>query len=308
MSIMVNGDDFASKPTILVVDDDPVLTMLIGGYLAQTGKIFTARSGEEALPLARKVLPDLILLDVQMPGHDGFDVISDLKADPALRHIPVIFITGEVLPEIESHCLEAGGADYIAKPVTPRVLQARARTHLLLKQQADMLVDLSYRDPVTHAVNKGAFNDMLAAECARAIAAQRPISLLLVDVDEFMSYNQTYGFAAGDEALTSVVTSTIASADRPGDIVARVSGDRLTVLLPESDAPRAASTADSVVAAVRGLGMRHNGSDRGALTVSVGVATAPTGSEPSALLDAAVSAMQTAKAAGRDRANVAAPV
>lgn len=302
-----DGDDFASKPTILVVDDDPVVTMLIGGILAQTGKIFTARSGDEALPLARKVIPDLILLDVQMPGQDGFDVISELKADPALRHIPVIFITGEVMPEIESHCLEAGGADYIAKPVTPRVLQARARTHLLLKQQADMLVDLSYRDPLSGAVNRGAFEDLLAAECARGLTASRPVSLLLVDLDEFAAYNTTYGYPVGDDALVSVVASVRHAADRPGDVVARLSGDRLAVLLPESDAARAAATADAVVAGVRKLGLRHNGSARGALTVSVGVATAATGAAPDTLLTAADAALRTAKEAGRDRTNVAPP-
>lgn len=303
-----DGDDFASKPTILVVDDDPVLTMLIGGILAQTGKIFTARSGDEALPLARKVIPDLILLDVHMPGNDGFDVISDLKADPALRHIPVIFITGEVLPEIESHCLEAGGADYIAKPVTPRVLQARARTHLLLKQQADMLADLSYRDPLTGAINKAAFDDLLTAECARAAAAARPVSVLLVDLDEFAAYNATYGYPVGDEALVAIVARVAQVADGPGDVVARITGDRLAVLLPESDAARAATTADAVVGGVRELGLRHNGSQRGVLSVSVGVATAAAGSTPAALLEAAAAALQTAKDAGRDRTNVAAAV
>jgi diguanylate cyclase (GGDEF)-like protein len=295
--------EFASKPSILVVDDDPVLTMLIGGILAQTGKIFTARSGDEALPLARRVHPDLILLDVQMPGTDGFDVITEVKGDPALRHIPVIFITGEVLPEIESHCLEAGGADYIAKPVTPRVLLARVRTHLLLKQQSDQLADLSYRDPLTGAVNGPAFQELLAAECARAQAAQRPLSLLLLDVDEFATYNDTYGYPVGDEALSAIVATVTASASGPGHLVGRLGGDRLAVLLPESGPDVAARTADAVVQAVRDLGLRHNGSPRGTLTVSVGVASSTT--EPAPLLAAAQEALNTAKAAGRDRANVA---
>lgn len=298
---------FTSKPTILVVDDDPVLTMLIGGILAKTGKIFTARSGDEGLRLARRENPDLILLDVQMPGQDGFDVISELKMDPALRHIPVIFITGEVLPEIESHCLEAGAADYIAKPVTPRVLQARARTHLLLKQQADMLADLSFLDPLTGAMNTAAFRERIAAECARAAVHGRPVSVLLVDIDHFGAYNQTYGYAAGDDVLVSVVRATSEIANRPGDVVARPTGERLVVLLPETPAPEAARIADAICAAVRERGLRHGKSDvADVVTVSIGAATALSPTTEAALMAAADNALQTAKASGRNRVNSAA--
>lgn len=295
---------FTSKPTILVVDDDPVLTMLIGGILAKTGKIFTARSGDEGLRLARRENPDLILLDVQMPGQDGFDVISELKMDPALRHIPVIFITGEVLPEIESHCLEAGAADYIAKPVTPRVLQARARTHLLLKQQADMLADLSFLDPLTGAMNTAAFRERIAAECGRAAAHGHALSLLLVDIDRFAAYNETYGYAAGDDALVAVVKATMAQANRPGDVVARPTGERLVVLLPETTAPQAAAIADRICAAVRDRALRHGKSDvADVLTVSIGAATATAPTTDTQLMAAADKALQTAKATGRNRVN-----
>lgn len=300
---------FTSKPTILVVDDDPVLTMLIGGILAKTGKIFTARSGDEGLRMAHRENPDLILLDVQMPGQDGFDVISELKMDPALRHIPVIFITGEVLPEIESHCLEAGAADYIAKPVTPRVLQARARTHLLLKQQADMLADLSFLDPLTGAMNRGAFQERFTAECGRASAHHRPLSLLLVDIDEFAAYNQTYGYSAGDDALIAVVRATMSAAQRPGEVVARTSGERLAVLLPETQAPEATAIADRICHSVRDLGMRHGKSTSSdVVTVSVGTATATDGVTPQRLQGAAEEALRTAKATGRNRVNSAAPL
>ncbi len=302
-------DAFISEPTILVVDDDPVLTMLIGGILAQTGKVFTARSGAEGLEMARSTVPDLILLDVQMPGQDGFDVISELKMDPGLRHIPVIFITGEVIPEIESHCLEAGGADYIAKPVTPRVLQARARTHLLLKQQADMLADLSYVDTLTGAINVGAFEQQLQSECARATTHGRPVSLLLVDIDSFGAYNQTYGFAAGDDVVVAVGKAAKAAAGRPGEVVGRSSGHQFEVLLPEVGFAEAARTADAVRVAVEGLGLRNSGSESGEfVTVSIGVACAAAGAQPQALRAAAMRALEVAKGFGGNRVNVADPM
>ena len=302
-------DAFTSQPSILVVDDDPVLTLLIGGILAQTGKIFTARSGAEGLEMARSTVPDLILLDVQMPGQDGFDVISELKMDPALRHIPVIFITGEVIPEIESHCLEAGGADYIAKPVTPRVLQARARTHLLLKQQADMLADLSYLDTLTGAINVRAFQQQLQSECDRAVLRGRPVSLLLVAIDSFGAYNQTYGFAAGDDVLVAVADTAKSAAGRPGDLVGRTSGHQFDVLLPEVTFAEAARAADDIRTAVERLGLRHSGSKSGEfVTVSIGVASAAAGADPQALRGAAQRALDVAEDSGGNRVNLADPM
>ncbi len=305
----LEDDAFTSQPSILVVDDDPVLTLLIGGILAQTGKIFTARSGAEGLEMARSTVPDLILLDVQMPGQDGFDVISELKMDPALRHIPVIFITGEVIPEIESHCLEAGGADYIAKPVTPRVLQARARTHLLLKQQADMLADLSYLDTLTGAINVRAFQQQLQSECDRAVLRGRPVSLLLVAIDSFDAYNQTYGFAAGDDVLVAVADTAKSAAGRPGDLVGRTSGHQFDVLLPEVTFAEAARAADDIRTAVERLGLRHSGSKSGEfVTVSIGVASAAAGADPQALRGAAQRALDVAEDSGGNRVNLADPM
>lgn len=305
----LEDDAFTSQPSILVVDDDPVLTLLIGGILAQTGKIFTARSGAEGLEMARSTVPDLILLDVQMPGQDGFDVISELKMDPALRHIPVIFITGEVIPEIESHCLEAGGADYIAKPVTPRVLQARARTHLLLKQQADMLADLSYLDTLTGAINVRAFQQQLQSECDRAVLRGRPVSLLLVAIDSFGAYNQTYGFAAGDDVLVAVADTAKSAAVRPGDLVGRTSGHQFDVVLPEVTFAEAARAADDIRTAVERLGLRHSGSKSGEfVTVSIGVASAAAGADPRALRGAAQRALDVAEDSGGNRVNLADPM
>lgn len=299
------SDAHAALPTILVIDDDRVLTRLFDGILSSVGKVIIANTGVAGLELARSEQPDLILLDVQMPGQDGFDIISELKSDPMVRHIPVIFITGEILPEIESHCLEAGGADYIAKPVNPRVLKARALTHLLIKQQADMLADLTYRDALTEAVNRGAFGEMLAVECDRAAWKNRAISLLLVDVDHFKAYNAIYGHIAGDDALAAIVTTMTKVANRPGDIVARVAGDRFAVLLPETPAATAADIAKRICEAVRRLGVRNSGSAvADVVTVTIGVGHAAGATTPAALLGGAEAQLRRGKAAGRDRVAV----
>ncbi len=296
-------ESFTIEPTILVIDDDPVLTMLFERVLASTGKVITTNAGDEGLTLARNKHPDLILLDVQMPGQDGFDIISELKTDPAVRHIPVIFITAEVLPEIESHCLEAGAADYIAKPVNPRVLQARARTHLLIKQQADLLADLSYLDALTGTLNRGAFDALLVSECGRAAWKNRPISLLLVDIDRFAAYNSIYGHLAGDDALDAIAGAMRSVVDRPGHVVARFAGDRFAVLLPEVTGDAAEQTALRICAAVRDLGIRHSGAAGSELlTVSVGIASASRARAATELIGAAETQLRRAKSSGRDRA------
>ena len=289
-------------PTILVIDDDRVLTRLFDGILSSVGKVIIANTGLVGLELARSEQPDLILLDVQMPGQDGFDIISELKTDPMVRHIPVIFITGEILPEIESHCLEAGGADYIAKPVNPRVLKARALTHLLIKQQADMLADLSFRDALTGAINRTAFEEMLAAECDRAAWKNRAVSILLVDVDHFKAYNAIYGHIAGDDVLAAIVTAMGKVANRPGDVVARIAGDRFAVLLPETPAATAIDIAQRMCEAVRRLGVRNSGSAAAdVVTVTIGVGNATGATTPTALLGSAEAQLRRGKAAGRDR-------
>ena len=290
------------NPVILVIDDDRVLTTLLDGILNSIGTVLIANTGPDGLTLAREQQPDLILLDVQMPGQDGFDIISELKTDPTVRHIPVIFITGEVIPEIESHCLEAGGADYIAKPVNPRVLKARARTHLLIKQQADMLADLSFRDALTGALNRGAFDESLASECARAAWKHRPVALLIVDVDDFAAYNRMYGHVAGDDVLAAIAHVLLPEASRPGDVVARVGGDTFAVLLPETQPAEAAEIADRMCSAVRGLGLRHHGSAASdQVTVSIGVAGSQGQPGASALMTAAEAQVRRAKISGRNQ-------
>jgi diguanylate cyclase (GGDEF)-like protein len=137
----------------------------------------------------------------------------------------------------------------------------------------------------------------------------RDLSLLLVDIDEFAAYNQTYGFAAGDDVLKAVVTATRAAAQRPGDTVGRVSGNRLAVLLPETAAAQATGVADQINQAVRSLGLRHGKSSAAdVVTVSLGVVTATRPTSAAELMTAAENALQTAKLTGRNRVNTATPL
>jgi putative two-component system response regulator len=132
------------KPQVLVVDDTPDNLALMSDLLRETCKVRVANSGERALRLlANGTLPDLILLDIMMPGMDGYEVIRQLKANPTTRDIPVLFLTAKSEDEDERIGLELGAVDYLTKPVSHAILQVRVKMHLALKAQADFLRDKS---------------------------------------------------------------------------------------------------------------------------------------------------------------------
>jgi putative two-component system response regulator len=134
--------DFTQKPTVLIVDDTAENITLINGLLKDTYRTRVANNGERALALAAtKPPPDLVLLDIMMPGMDGYEVCRRLKADPALKHIPVIFLTAKVEIEDEQKGFDVGAVDYITKPISPPIVLARVQTHLTLKSAADFLKD-----------------------------------------------------------------------------------------------------------------------------------------------------------------------
>lgn len=129
----------AHTPTILVVDDAPTNLTLLAGLLDKTYRVKLASSGPKALELAQRSPPDLVLLDLMMPGMDGYEVCQRLKQDPRTSHIPVIFLTAMQEPEDETRGFEVGGADYIHKPISPAVVKARVKTHLQNKAFHDYL-------------------------------------------------------------------------------------------------------------------------------------------------------------------------
>ena len=293
------------QPRLLVVDDQAIQIQVLYRALAPDCQVLMANSGEAALRLCHERIPDLVLLDVEMPGMDGFEVLRQLKADPLTRELPVIFVTGHTSDDVESRCLEAGGVDYISKPINPRVVRSRVKTHLMLKFQSDLLRDMVFIDPLTNSYNRRYFDQRLAVEWSRARRAGTPLSLLMIDVDHFKAYNDHYGHPAGDQALRDVVRALTRHLQRPGDTVARYGGEEFACLLPETDHAAALMLADRLEAGVRELALPHASSTTAAvITVSVGVGTAeaPFDGDGQHLVDAADEALYRAKRDGRGRA------
>lgn len=285
------------RPRLLIVDDQPVNIQALHRVFAGDCQVLMATEGARALQLCRDRQPDLLLLDVQMPGMDGHELCAELKADPLLRAIPVIFVTAQDRPEDETRALDAGAADFITKPFNPTVVRARVRTQLTLKAQADLLRELAFIDGLTGVHNRRHFDERFIAESRRAQRSRSPLAIVLADVDHFKRYNDALGHLAGDDCLRRVAAALRACLRRPTDLLARYGGEEFVALLPDTDLAGAIGVAQLMEDTVRALALPHPGVE-GCVTISLGVSAAIDGA---GLVEAADRALYLAKAAGRGR-------
>ncbi|AIB10646.1 diguanylate cyclase [Azospirillum argentinense] len=293
-----------ARSKILVVDDIPSNVHVLSRILKDDHDIYFATDGAKALELAQSRLPDLVLLDIMMPGMDGYEVCSRLKAEPVTRDIPVIFISAKSEVEDETYGLEVGAIDFISKPISPPIVKARVRNHLLLKRQTDLLRTLSFNDGLTGIANRRRFDEVMLREWRRCGRAQLPLSLIMLDVDQFKPYNDHYGHQAGDECLRAVAQLLAEQMMRPGDLAARYGGEEFVCLLPETDEDGAVQVAERLRRTVAERRLPHAVSHvADHITISLGVATArPTLDDtPDRLSQLADGLLYEAKRAGRNR-------
>ncbi|UDF33334.1 UNVERIFIED_ORG: diguanylate cyclase [Shinella sp. XGS7] len=296
-------------PRLLLVDDQPLNIQALHQVFAADCRVFMATSGADALALAREQLPDLLLLDAQMPEMDGFEVCRRLKAEEALAHIPVIFVTAQQDAEAETRALEGGAVDFITKPYNPAVVRARVKTHLTLKLQSDLLRELAFVDGLTGLHNRRYFDERFEAEFQRARRNGTPLGVLLVDVDFFKRYNDHYGHLAGDDALRGVAVALRSALKRPGDLACRYGGEEFVLVMPDTELEGVQRVAAQLEAAVGALDTPHEDSDLSQRRLSIsqgGVVCVPGARHDCArLLAAADAQLYQAKAQGRARALLA---
>jgi len=293
-----------AEPTLLIVDDDKHNRLLLTELLQGDSRILLAKNGEQALERAREHGPDLILLDVLMPGMDGFSVIRLLKQDDTTRPIPVIFITALDSTTNEELGLELGAVDYIAKPFSPAIVRARVRNHMQFIHQRKLLEQLALMDSLTEIANRRRFNEHFNLEWRRSQRSAVPLSLMMIDVDHFKRFNDTFGHAAGDIVLKRIAKTIQSQLKRPGDLVARYGGEEFVVVMPGIESASAQMVAEGIRASVEALAIPHAESITPPwVTVSIGGTTLT----PSELHDSneefclADSHLYEAKRAGRNR-------
>ena len=263
------------KQRILIVDDTRENIQILVEALSGEYKISVATNGEDALRIAASQQPpDLVLLDIVMPGLDGYEVCKRLKQDERTQKIPVIFITARIGVEDETHGLEIGAVDYITKPFSLPIVKARVKTHLELKHNRDLLEDIVHMDGLTGIRNRRYFDELLAIEWRRAERRAQPLSLILLDIDHFKDFNDNYGHTLGDDCLKQVAGTLADSVRRPADFVARYGGEEFAAVLPETDASAASLMGELMRKRVESLELTHAYCPNGRVTISLGVVTA----------------------------------
>ena len=321
---------------ILIVDDSLSNRNVLESILVEAGycHIATASSPFEAFNFLsledpeRAITVDLILMDILMPGMDGIEACSQLKARPHLKDIPVIMITSQKEMGMLDAAFNAGAMDYIVKPLQKVELLARIRSALALKKEMDkrkereqellqltckleeayeQLRQQSSLDGLTEIANRRHFDEYLEVEWKRAQRDHNLISLIMADIDVFKYYNDNYGHQAGDECLRKVAKQMEVVLKRPGDLVARYGGEEFAVILPETDLEGAARVAEEIRTAVEKIAIPHAHSTvSNYITISLGVAaSAPSlNSSSDELVNKADQALYRAKQNGRNRVSV----
>ena len=313
---------------VLLVDDQMMVGEAIRrALLGESGVEFRyCGDPNQAIATAKEVAPTVILQDLVMPGVDGLELVRRYRADPDLGGIPIIVLSTKEEPAVKSEAFRLGANDYLVKLPDKIELIARVRYHsqaYLTQRQRDEayralhesqqqlleinreLKRLTNVDGLTGVSNRRYFNEYLETEWKRSLAAQTPLSVLMVDVDHFKRYNDTYGHLAGDEVLKKVAGAIAGNFKRSADLTARYGGEEFAVILPNTPMLEGSRLAAELSQAVEALALPHSASTTAeSVTISVGCATTTPAPAVSllSLVDSADKALYEAKRTGRNRA------
>ena len=299
--------DETKKYSVLVVDDENSNIMALTHILNPEYVVYAAKNGEKAIAAAEKHLPDVILLDIIMPEMDGYAALAALKKSEQAHNIPVIFITGLSNIADEEKGLALGAADYISKPFSPVIVKLRVQNQIKILEQFRIIERLSTLDQLTSIPNRRGFDIRMNMEWCRAIREQTPLSILIMDVDKFKTYNDTHGHQQGDVVLRAVAKVVTESISRASDFAARWGGEEFIVLLPNADLDGALHVAELIRISIGNEIIPCLGGTETKVTVSVGVnaLTPKPGSSCDEFLSGADKALYKAKESGRNRICVA---
>lgn len=297
----MSDETHASGATVMVIDDLMPNALLAAGVLEQLPEIAATdihEGGQSALDACRKSVPDLIVVDYLMPGMDGIAFIRRFREE-FTEFVPIVVVTADVKRAVLLEALEVGATDFLRKPWDEAELQARARNLLALRRSEQELRRLAMTDALTGAFNRRAFMAEAAAEVDRAGRYGHPLTLQMLDIDHFKKINDTYGHAAGDEAL-KMFTATVQGLLRASDRLGRLGGEEFALLLPETDREGAMLLAERLRQALSEIEVSSEGRSF-SFTTSIGVAARRDDEGPEDTLKRADAALYEAKEGGRNR-------
>ena len=292
-------DSTDDRAKLLVVDDNESnLDILL--HLLEPYDVIVALDGNSALDLLQYESPDVILLDIVMPGLDGYEVCRRIKANPLWRHIPILFITAMTDEASLVRAFDIGGSDYVTKPFRSRELLARVRIQVEYRHAMEKLRRMAVTDELTGIHNRRAFFEQAADLFHGAQQRGTELAALMIDIDHFKAINDRYGHAVGDEALRGAVQA-IADALPPHALFGRLGGEEFAVLVAGTGAQPASALAEGLRSAIAGVHL--DGTGRGLMmSASIGIAHRSEGTpDLDALLRRADDRLFEAKRDGRNR-------
>jgi len=300
----------SNRPTILVVDDTESNVDILVELLSDADyEVMVALDGESALEIVKEERVDLILLDIMMPGMDGYDVCRALKSDSKTREIPVIFLTADTSEASIEKAYEIGGNDYVTKPFRPKELLARVHRELQmqalireLKMSREEMKRLAITDGLTHLYNRRYFSEISRDIFRIAHRDHKALSVIMLDIDHFKRVNDTYGHQAGDEVIRELA-AILQAQKRESDIVCRYGGEEFVILLPETETEGAKKVAEKIRRSVMDHPVSAGEGTDIEFTVSLGVAEVdhPNDRSIEEALSRADDALYEAKENGRNR-------
>ena len=304
---------------ILIVDDSATIRAGLRSLLEKMGHaVAEADDGAQALAAYRSDKPELVLIDVMMPVMDGYEAARRMRETSPDEWVPIIFLSSKEADQDLDRAIEAGGDDYLIKPVSFVVLNAKIRALQRIETMRNKLLDmsrelaaanrelekLSRQDGLTGIANRRYFDSYLLAEVRRAARDRQPLSLILADVDHFKAFNDRFGHQAGDDCLRQVAAALNSVGRRPADLVARYGGEEFAMVLPGTVLDGAVEVAQAMSRGIADLGITHARSGPSQnVTLSLGIVSLipDRDTTPEDLIQRADQALYQAKQQGRDR-------
>ena len=258
---------------VLIVEDSLVQGAQLKSILDDEYHVTTAHTAEEGFSCAQSGDYSLILLDIVMPGMDGFMLLKKLQEEVITRHVPVILITSLSDIQNEQKGLMLGAVDYIAKPFHPLIVKARVNTHIKLYQYRKQVEDQSMTDQLTGVANRRRHDRYSVVKWQEATRLRVPFSICMFDIDKFKAYNDTFGHPAGDKVIAEVAKTASSRLRRSSDFFARYGGEEFVAFMVGDDAERAFRHLKTIRQAVEDLHILHRPSVSPWVTVSIGGVT-----------------------------------
>jgi len=260
---------------VLVVDDEQSSCLLIATILSDIVQCDCLHDPKTVVAYCEQRAPDLIVLDINMPGINGIDLCQQLKNNRKTLACPIIFITGDGDAETQNKCWQAGASDYVRKPVVASTLVHRVKNLLQSKLRLDLLTELTFKDQLTTLYNRYYLFTEIPTQLKRLSREHKSLGVIMLDIDYFKGFNDRYGHVAGDKCLFDVGQALKAQLPGPLDSVVRYGGEEFAAFLSDMTKEDCRQVGQRMVEAVSNLTIENEASPLGMVTISAGFVVSP---------------------------------